>query len=125
MDWYDSLKQSPLTPPKKTFGIVWPILYTMILISFILFLQQDGIHQYIALTFFIIQLILNLSWSSVFFTAKQLLASCIIISLLLVSIIGVMITFYKVNPVSTYLLIPYVIWVSFATYLNIYIYIYN
>jgi benzodiazapine receptor len=123
--WYDSLIQSPLTPPRPVFGIVWPILYILIAISFILFLQQGGIHHYLALTFFIIQIILNVSWSYVFFTAKHLLLSCIIIVLLLLSIVAVMITFYKVNPVSTYLLIPYVIWVSFATYLNVYIYIYN
>lgn len=121
--WYDSLTQSPLTPPQWVFGVVWPILYLTILISFVLFIQRDGLHQYLALTCFIVQLVLNISWSLVFFNAKSVAGSLVIIVLLLVSIVAVMITFYKVHPVATYVLIPYALWVGFATYLNVYIYV--
>ena len=68
-NWYKNIKKSPLTPPDYTFGIVWPILYMLILISFIVFVSSDipKEKKYIPLLLFFIQLIANLIWTTLFF----------------------------------------------------------
>ena len=118
MDWYKSLKKSPLTPPSYVFGIVWPVLYFLILISFITYIPHSTTMGFV---FFGIQLLLNLSWSPVFFRYKNPQLALGIVSLMWIFILLTILTFYKTSKLSAYLLIPYFIWVSFATYLNWYI----
>jgi len=121
--WYNNLKKSPLNPPPWVFGIVWPILYTLMAASFILVWRTptSKAHKQLGLTAFIVQLILNLSWSPTFFRYKQLNLSLVIIILTWISIGFTGVLFYRVNPLAAYLLVPYWIWVSFAIYLNAYI----
>ena len=120
--WYDNLKKSYLTPPNYVFSIVWSILYASIFLSFLLYLKnnENDKNNY-GLKLFLIQLLLNLSWAPIFFIFKKPLLSLFIIIILWVFIFATMISFYKLNRLSSYLLIPYFIWVSFATYLNFFI----
>ena len=71
-----------------------------------------------AITFFLIQLLLNFSWSPAFFYLHDIKLSFVIIVFLVIFIILTIISFYKVSRISAFLLIPYLLWVSFATYLN-------
>lgn len=121
--WYKNLKKSPLTPPDYVFGIVWPILYFLLLIYFILALQEKN---KIPLVYFMIQLILNLFWTTVFFRKRNInLAFAMIIVILFFTILSGMEMYYKNNNILlALLLVPYIIWLLFAGYLNFYI-IYN
>jgi tryptophan-rich sensory protein len=118
--WYKNLKKSPLTPPDYVFGIVWPILYFLLLIYFILALQEKN---KIPLVYFMIQLILNLFWTTVFFRKKNInLAMYMLIVILFFTILSGMEMYYKNNNILLpLLLVPYIIWLSFAGYLNFYI----
>lgn len=118
--WYKNLKKSPLTPPDYVFGIVWPILYFLLLIYFILALQEKN---KIPLVYFMIQLILNLFWTTVFFRKRNInLAFAMIIVILFFTILSGMEMYYKNNNILLPLLLfPYIIWLSFAGYLNFYI----
>lgn len=120
-NWYSSLRKSPLTPPSWTFSFVWPILYFMIFLSFYLFFTSSKKLLSYGFYYFIIQLLLNLSWTTIFFSYKKICFSFIITILLLFFIILTIREFYKINKLSAYLLIPYLIWVIFASYLNSYI----
>jgi len=121
--WYKNLKKSPLTPPDYVFGIVWPILYFLLLIYFILALQEEN---KMPLVYFMIQLILNLLWTTVFFRKRNLnLAMYMLIAILFFTILSGLEMYYKNNNILLpLLLVPYIIWLSFAGYLNFYI-IYN
>ena len=122
-NWYKSLNKSKLTPPDFVFSIVWNILYLMITISFIIYIR-DKPTQF-GIIFFIIQIILNLSWSPVFFGFKNIKLAFYIIILLVISLFLTIINFYKTNKLSSYLLLPYLLWVLLAIYLNYYIIINN
>ena len=124
-NWYQSLKRSSLTPPDWVFSIVWPILYVMILISFVLYYSSSGTNKTLGYTLFFIGLAFNLSWSPVFFRLQRPGLSLVIIILLLVTTYLMIIEFNKINLLSARLLIPYFAWLSFASYLNGYIWYYN
>lgn len=125
-NWYKNLKKSNLTPPDIVFRIIWPILYTLITISFVIFIRTSTrISKTPAIIVFLIQLVLNLSWSPVFFKRQNIKLSLVIIVLTLIFTLINIWLFYKINPVSAYLLIPYAVWLMFATYLNAYIYVKN
>lgn len=126
--WYDSLKKSPLTPPNQIFGIVWPILYVLIVVSLVLFIMaydDQNIFVSPALIFFTIQMILNLLWSPIFFKQKRLCLSLFIIMTMVIFVILTMIQFYKYSKIASWLLLPYLLWILFATYLNFYICVNN
>ena len=118
--WYKNLKKSPLTPPDYVFGIVWPILYFLLLIYFILALQEEN---KMPLVYFMIQLILNLLWTTVFFKKRNVnLAMYMLIAILFFTILSGLEMYYKNNNILLpLLLVPYIIWLSFAGYLNFYI----
>jgi tryptophan-rich sensory protein len=121
-DWYATLDKSPLTPPSFLFGIVWPILYILIIISGILFfINTPKEWLVIGVIIYAVQWILNLTWSPLFFMYKQLLLSFIVIVTLLITIGVNIFIFSQGSLLSASLLIPYFIWVSFASYLNGYI----
>lgn len=125
-NYYDNLRKSKLTPPNYLFGYVWFFIYIMIIISFFLFIISNGVKfNKIGLIFFIIQLLLNLSWSPIFFYFEKPKIALFIILLMIIFIILTIKNFYKINKFSSYLLIPYLIWSLFAFYLNIVIVILN
>lgn len=118
--WYFSLRHPFWTPPGYVFSIVWPLLYTMIALSFwrVLILPKK-INKSKALVAFSCQLFLNFTWSFSFFYLKSPLLGLMNISLLLGAIYWNIITFYPLSKSSGSLLIPYFIWVLYATTLNI------
>ena len=119
--WYKSLKQSPLTPPSWIFPIVWTTLYALIILSGIIFLKNGGGIRSTGFLYYCAAWVLNLSWSQVFFRYQRPDLSFVII-LGMVSFIALNIrAFYPVSRIAAYLLVPYLVWVSFATYLNGYI----
>lgn len=124
-NWYNSLIKSSLNPPASVFGPVWSILYTLMASSFILYGKSGGLSNMTGVAYFVIQLTLNILWPIVFFTLKNIPLSLLTIVGLLIYIILTIRQFFTVNKYSAYLLIPYLLWTGFATYLNGYIYWYN
>jgi len=125
-DWYNQIKKSPLTPPSIVFQIVWPVLYMVMIISFIIYFasfQDPNVNVWLSLgmIFFITQFVLNLLWSPIFFYYHHIWLALIIIILMIVFVILTIIQFVKVNSISGFILVPYLIWLLFAFYLNLYI----
>jgi len=120
----NELKQPPLSPPSILFPIVWTILYLLIGISYYLYKKNTYIDKTETIIYYA-QLLVNALWSIIFFTLKLRFFSIIWI-LILVILIYLLITLFiqKYKP-SAYLLIPYLIWCIFATYLTIGIYLLN
>ena len=125
--WYASLIKPPFNPPSWIFGPVWTILYTIMGISLYL-IWQKGINKKQvkeAVKFFYLQLIFNSFWSIIFFGLKNPFAAFVEIIILLILIAFVIIKFYKINKIAAFLLVPYLIWSSFATLLTYNIWILN
>ena len=116
--WYLLLNKSELNPPSYVFGIVWPILYILMMVS--AFLTHKKIFS-----IFIIQLFFNAAWSWLFFRFQMPLIALLDIYLLIAINIYILNLMYKENKVAFFLFIPYVIWISFASYLNLFIVINN
>lgn len=121
---YNSLQKPPLSPPGIIFPIVWTILYILMGISYARLKTKNLNDTNIKLIYYT-QLFINGFWSIFFFVLKARLFAFIWIILLLVSIITMIILFYKKDKVSGLLQIPYLIWTLFATYLNLFFYLLN
>ncbi|MFA5020377.1 MAG: TspO/MBR family protein [Candidatus Pacearchaeota archaeon] len=116
--WYESIKPS-ITPPSYVFPIAWTILFVLIAVSMYISLTRAKKHQKkVVAVIFSINLVLNILWSFLFFKLKSPFASLIEILLLWISIVLMLAVTYKINKTSFYLIIPYLLWVSFATLLN-------
>lgn len=125
--WYQTINRPIYTPPGWIFGPVWIILYILMGVSLYLVIKnykKDKLYQ-VAIVLFSIQLILNTLWSIIFFGNQNILGGLIEITILLCFIILTTIYFYKINKVAAYLLLPYIAWVSFATFLNFSFFILN
>ncbi len=116
---YSELNLPPLSPPSIVFPVVWSILYFLMGISAYIILQSDSPNAKSALFIYVIQLLLNFSWSIVFFNYQQYLASFIILVILWVLVLIMTIKFYRINKLAGILQIPYLLWISFAGYLNL------
>lgn len=122
-NWYNSINRSKLTPPSYVFGIVWPILYTLMGVSSFRVFNNDKCKPFcMALVFFLIQLFFNLSWSRIFFKDKKIETALYTVIYMIIFTILTVYNFYKIDKISSYLLMPYLVWISFAAYLNWYIY---
>lgn len=120
--WYADLNKPFFNPPNWLFGPVWTLLYLSMSISlYLIWNQKDGVKTKTALIFFAIQLGLNTLWSIVFFGMRLPSAAFVEILILLIFIVLTIIKFFSISKVSAYLLIPYLLWVSFASLLNLYI----
>lgn len=118
-DWYKNLEKPSFNPPSWVFMPVWTILFTLMGISlYFVYTSNNSKLRTIALIFFVLQFILNLLWSYFFFGRQNILFAFIDIIFLEILIIITAIIFYKVNKTSGYLLIPYFLWVYFASFLN-------
>lgn len=128
MDLYETIIQPPLAPPAILFPIVWTILYTLMGISSgIIYNSQNGTEaaRNNALAVYALQLFINFIWSIVFFNLRAFLPAFILILVLWVLIIVMIIRFYKIDKTAALLQIPYLLWVTFAAYLTLAIYILN
>lgn len=124
--WYNSLNRSQFSPPDWVFGIVWPILYTLMAISLYLVWTNKKCYPFCKpLYFFFIQLAFNLIWTTLFFVYKKPLLALLDIILILAFTIITYLQFQKINKKASYILIPYIAWLCFALYLNLFIVIKN
>ena len=109
--WYVDLIKSPLNPPSYIFGIVWPILYA--LMAFVSFKSADKIWP-----LFIPQLIINAAWSWIFFYMHAPLLALINISILIFLNQKILVILNKESRLLFWLYLPYVLWLTFAAFLN-------
>lgn len=128
MDLYSEITKPPLAPPSILFPIVWTVLFVLMGISAAIIYGEkrnkpDEVKA--ALTVYAVNLFLNFFWSIIFFNMRAFLFSFIWLVALWIVIIVMIIKFYKIRPVAGILQIPYLLWVTFAGYLNLAIYLLN
>lgn len=125
--WYAGLAKPPFNPPNWVFAPVWTILYALMGLSAYLVYEKGPRRSEVrkALAVFAGQLLLNALWSIVFFGAHMILGAAVVIILLWGMILASIWLFSKISRTAAYLLIPYILWVSFATILNISLYVLN
>lgn len=117
---YTSMMRPPLSPPGWLFGIVWPILYILMGVSaYIIYKSEPSANRKIAIFLYCIQLFVNFLWPIIFFRFQWYWVSVGVIILLDILVLMTIIQFSKINKTASYLLIPYMSWILFATYLNI------
>ena len=125
--WYSLLQKPAFTPPSWIFAPVWFLLYILMGISAFLVWRTgfQNFHVRESLIIFLIQLALNALWSFAFFGLKSPIAGLIVIVPLWTAILLAIINFYRVSRTASFLLIPYILWVSYATALNFSLYLLN
>lgn len=124
MDTFKELKK-PINVPGILFPIVWSILYLLMSISCYIITTKDDKSKDNAIIWYGIQLVINSLWSLIFFGFSAYLFAFIWIILLLAIVIIMIAKFYKIDKMASYLNIPYVLWILFAGFLNLGIYILN
>jgi len=126
-NWYNNIGKSKLNPPSWVFGVVWPILYALMAASFILILMNKKNDKtfILGMIMFSLQFIFNIVWTQIFFKLHK--PKWALLDLYLTIIFtGLTIYFFNmIYPLSAYLLVPYFIWICFASYLNLYIVLNN
>lgn len=122
---FETVNKPALTPPMIVFPIVWTILYILMGFSTYLVYNSESKSKTTAFVIYGLQLAVNFLWTCLFFGAKNYLGALAAIVALLVLIIAMIFSFYKINKKSAYFQIPYLVWVSFATYLNYMVYLMN
>jgi len=124
--WYKTLNKPSFNPPNWLFAPVWTILFILIGLSFYLVWSANfGSSKWLAIGIFSLNLLLNLLWSLLFFGLGKFFFAFIEILILWIVILINTIVFYGISQLAGILLIPYLLWVSFASILNYYIYILN
>jgi len=125
--WFATLKKPSFNPPNEVFAPVWTILYILIGISaYLVWKRRDDSSAFKwTVAFYILQLVLNFSWSLVFFRMHDLFGALIVIKVLWLMILATIIYFGKFSKAASWLMVPYLLWVSFATMLNFSIYLLN
>ncbi len=117
---YATLNKPPLSPPDYLFGIVWPILYALIGVAAYLTWNSCPAHdKKKALFFYCLQLGLNFLWSTIFFRFGLFWLAAAEIIVLNILVVITLYLFAKINKLASYLVVPYLLWLLFATYLNI------
>lgn len=118
--WYVQLVRPAFAPPNWLFAPVWTTLYGLMGIALYLVWRKQGQVKGvgIALVLFVVQLALNTLWSGIFFGLRAPGVAFVEIIFLWCAIVGTMIAFYRVSRPAMWLLVPYLVWVSFAGYLN-------
>ncbi len=117
--WFSALVKPDLYPPAATFGIAWTVLYIMIGLAAALVASAWGAYGRLpALIVFVLQLALNLAWSPVFFSMHRISGALYLIGALDVLVLVTVFLFWRVRWQAGALLLPYVAWLAFATFLN-------
>jgi translocator protein len=119
-DWYRTLQRPPLTPPDWVFGPVWTVLYAMIALAIFLYIRASrsgpAYPVYIVLG---LHLATNFLWTYLFFGLRSPLAALVDIAILDLTLVWLIVAFSSASGLAAALLLPYLLWVSFATYLNV------
>lgn len=117
--WFMDLVKPSLYPPPATFGIVWSILYLVMGIALTLVVTARGAPgRGTAIGLFVLQLVLNLAWSPLFFGMHMIAAALGLLVAIDLAVAATIVAFRKVRPIAAWLLLPYLAWVLFATVLN-------
>jgi len=118
--WYATLNKPFFAPPNWLFGPAWTLLYFLMGVAFYLIWKQGWQKKKnrIAVKYFLAQLALNFIWSPIFFGLRAPLLGLIVIVAMWIMIAATMKKFYPLSKLAFYLLVPYLLWVSFATLLN-------
>lgn len=124
MDTFKYLSK-PINVPGVLFPIVWSILYLLMSISCYLIVQSNDKDKKEGIILYVIQLVINSLWTLIFFGFGAYLLSFIWIIILLIVVIIMLAKFYNINKIAMYINIPYVLWLLFAAYLNLGIYLLN
>lgn len=124
--WYATLNRPSFNPPNWLFGPVWTTLYLLMGVSlYLIWKQEKSKERNLAMLVFIVQLVLNFAWSFIFFYFNKISFAFAEIILLWLSILLMIIRFYRIKPIAAYINIPYLLWVSFAAILNLSFYLLN
>ncbi len=125
--WYQLLNRPSFSPPNWLFGPVWTTLYLLMGIAIALIRGQEKKNGAVQKTtrFFLIHLAANAVWSPIFFGAKNIPLAFAVIGFVWVTLIMLIFRLYAIEKKSSYLLLPYLAWVSFATVLNYHIWLLN
>jgi translocator protein len=117
--WFAALDLPSITPPGWVFGVVWPLLYICLGVAVAMILHARGAKgRGLALTFFLTQLIANFAWSPLFFGQHQVTKALYLIIFILLMTIATAFAFAPIRKAAAWLLVPYMVWLSFAAILN-------
>ena len=116
-EWYRALAKPSFNPPGWIFGVVWPVLYVMMGVSLYLLLRHWPASRW-AIALFAVQLLLNASWTPVFFGLHQMAAALVILIALWATLVATLYASWQVSTPAALLLLPYFAWTSFAMILN-------
>ena len=117
--WYQTLLKPDNQPPGWVFGVVWHSLYLMLGLALAMVLDaRGGRDRNVAIILFLSQLLINLTWSPIFFGAHQVTAAFFIILFMLAIAIATTFAFARVRKAAAWLMVPYLVWISFAAILN-------
>ena len=126
MQSFGSLNQPPLSPPAWLFPIVWSVLYVLMgIAAYLITVSDKPARAKTAMTVCEVQLFFNFFWSIIFFNLEAYLFAFIWLIVLWVLIIVTAVLFFGINKAAATLMIPYILWVTFAAYLNFAIYLLN
>jgi tryptophan-rich sensory protein len=118
-DWYRNIKKPSFNPPSWIFGPVWTLLFTLMGVAlYLVWTSPSSKIRTVALILFAVQFVFNVLWSYLFFGINKPGIAFAEILIMLGFIIATTVYFFKINKISGYLLIPYILWVSFASFLN-------
>lgn len=124
--WYATLNRPEIAPPNWVFGPVWTTLYVAMAVAmWLVWRRSIGIVRRAAAAVYGVQLLLNLMWSVVFFHLHGIGSALAVIGALLLSIGALLRLFFPISTAAGWLIVPYLIWVSFAAYLNVNYWILN
>lgn len=118
--WYPTLIKPSFTPPGGFIGTVWIVLFTLMGIALFLVWREGngGPEKKMALGVFAVQLVVNVLWSWAFFGLQSPLAGIVVIAVLWLLILQCIVRFWPISKNAALLLVPYILWVSFAAFLN-------
>ena len=127
MSTFNSFDKPPLSPPGWLFPVVWTILYTLMGVSAYIIIESNSspLDKAKALAIYTYQLAVNFLWSIFFFNFEWYLFSFLWIILLWILVFMMIRNFYKINRTAAYLNVPYLLWITFAAYLNLGIWLLN
>lgn len=125
MTVYNQLNKPPLSPPGWVFPIVWTLLYILMGVSAYIINESNSPTKEKALTIYSLQLFFNFLWSIVFFNLQNIPLAFLVLIVLWLLIIVMIKSFKEISPLAAWLQVPYLLWVTFAGYLNLMLFILN
>ena len=123
MATYGEMRKPPLSPPAWTFSVAWTLLYVMMGLASYFVITSDSGNKKIAIVIYLMQLAMNFMWSIIFFNCNEYLMAFVWLIILWCIVIICAVRFWNISRTATCLFIPYIVWLTFAAYLNLGTYI--